>query len=254
MHLPYQPPFMRKIQPLVTPLVLLAVSYGCVQKAPEEARLEIKGVQQTGSNGVYNVVGSTNLADSSLITVAAVRYLHPTEGQSEELLNKQANTNRSILDRQIVEIKQGQWQANLNLWQVAPNGSFAEVWQANQAQLKLTPESGVTFIATFDPAGQPQKSDQQTSKQPKQENQKLEGKLLRFTNEGETYVQASQILSIPLPVGKTIPPRPQPEDLNGGWGTRYQIQPQSIASRVTLLPPAKFSKTNAPLTPSEFLR
>ncbi len=169
------------------------------------------------------------------------------------MLNNDANTNRSILARQIVEVKQGQWQADLNLWQVAPNGSFQEIWQANQAQLKLTPENGVTFIATFDPAGQGQKS-KQTSKQPKPENQKLEGKLLRFTNEGETYMQASQILSIPLPVGKTIPPRPQPEDLNGGWGTRYQIPPQSIASKVTLRTQAKFRQTNAPLTPAEFLR
>ncbi len=250
---PYCQVFLRKFKPIVTSLLLLAVSYGCVQKAPEEALLEIKGVQPTGSNGIYNVLGSTNLPDSSQITVAAVRYLRPTEGQSEELLNTDANTNRSILARQIVEVKQGQWQADLNLWQVAPNGSFQEIWQANQAQLKLTPESGVTFIATFDPAGQWQNSEQ-TSRQPKQENQKLEGKLLRFTNEGETYMQASQILSIPLPVGKTISPRPQPEDLNGGWGTRYQIQPQSTASRVTLLPQAKYRQTNAPLTPSEFLR
>ncbi len=249
----YSQLFLQKFKPIFTCLVLLAVSYGCVQKAPEEAQLEIKGVQSTGSNGIYNILGITNLPDSSQITVAAVRYLRPTEGQSGELLNNDANTNRSILARQIVEVKQGQWQADLNLWQVAPNGSFQEIWQANQAQLKLTPENGVTFIATFDPAGQGQKSEQ-TSKQPKPENQKLEGKLLRFTNEGETYMQASQILSIPLPVGKTIPPRPQPEDLNGGWGTRYQIPPQSIASKVTLLPQAKFRQTNAPLTPAEFLR
>lgn len=234
------------ITPRVISLVLLSVSYGCVQKAQEEVQLEIKSVQLAGSNGIYNVVGNTNLPDSSRITVAAVRYLLPTEGQ-QELLNSEANISRSILARQIVEVKQGQWQTDLNLWQVSPNGGFQEVWQANQAQTKLSPESGVMFIATFDPVGQLAKKDLQSE-------QKLEGKLLRFTNEGETYVQASQTLSIPLPVGKTISPRPQLEDLNGGWGNRYQMYSQPLTSGATLLTPVKSKQTNAPLKPSEFLR
>ena len=238
-------------------LMLLAASYGCVQKAQEKVGMEIRNVQPISSKGVYNVVGSTNLPESSKITVVAVRYLRPVSGQAEALLNSDTNTNRSILARQIVEVKQGQWEAALNLWQVSPDGSFQEVWQANPAQIGLFPEGGVTFVAIFDPASQSEQPDNQNSQKLKSENQqleKLESKLIRFTNEGEKYLQVSQTLTVPLPTGKTIPPRPQPEDLNGGWGNRYQIPPQSIASKSTLRPPIKNRQTNAYLTPSEFLR
>lgn len=238
---------------VVTSLVLLTISSGCVQKAQEEVQLEIKSVQPSGSNGIYNVDGSTNLPDSSLVSVMAVRYLHPQEQQQEQLLSDE-NANRSILARQIVEVKQGQWQADMNLWKVSRNGSFQEPWQADQALTRLTPANGVTFIATFDPASQLRQADEPTWKKSSQNNQKLEGKLIRFTNEGERYVQASQTLSIPLPTGKTTPPRLQPEDFNDGWGKRDQIQPQPAPAKVTLLPPTKFKQTNSPLTPQEILR
>lgn len=238
-------------------LMLLAASYGCVQKAQEKVEMKIGDVQPVSSKGVYNVVGSTNLPESSKITVAAVRYLRPVSGQAEALLNSDTNTNRSILARQIVEVKQGQWEAALNLWQVSPDGTFQEVWQANPAQIRLFPEGDVKFVAIFDPASQWEQSDNQNSQKLKSQNQqleKLESKLIRFTNEGEKYLQVSQTLIIPLPTGKTIPPRPQPEDLNGGWGNRYQIPPQSVASKTTLLPQVKNRQTNAYVTPSEFLR
>ncbi|MEH2275098.1 MAG: hypothetical protein V7K40_10015 [Nostoc sp.] len=238
-------------------LMLLAASYGCVQKAQEKVMMEMGNIQPISSKGVYNVVGSTNLPESSKITVVAMRFLRPVSGQAEALLNSDTNTNRSILARQIVEVKQGQWEAALNLWQVSPDGSFQEVWQANPAQIQLFPEGDVTFVAIFDPASQWEQPDNQNSQKLKSENQqleKLESKLIRFSNEGEKYLQVSQTLTIPLPMGKTIPPRPQPEDLNGGWGNRYQIPPQSIASKTTLLPSVKNRQTNAYVTPSEFLR
>ncbi len=229
-------------------LMLLALNNGCVQKVQEEVQLEIKSLQPLSSNGIYNVSGNTNLAEDTKITIAAVRYLQPTVEQQDEFLKSEATLKRSILARQIVEVKQGQWQADLNLWQVARDGSYQEVWQANQQQMRLTPENDVMFIATFDPSTQPDSLNGQKS-QPK-----LEGKLLRFTNEGEKYVQASQSLSIPLPAGKTTPSRPQPEDLNDGWGNRYQIPPEPFTSRAILAPPAKSSQTNIPLPPSAFIR
>lgn len=243
------------VSPLtVTSLILLSVSYGCVQKAQEEVQLEIKNVQSVVSNSVYNIIGSTNLPESSRITVEAIRYLRPTTGQEGVLLNSDTDTKRSILARQIVQVKQGKWQTDLNLWQVAPDGRFQEVWQGNKAQIGLTPESGVTFIAIFDPASQWEQSDQQKSAKPKLENQQLDGKLVRFTNEGEKYVQASQTLLIPLPEGKTTSPRLESGDVNGGWGTRYQIPPTPVASKTTFRPSATSRQTNASLTASEFLR
>lgn len=244
------------VLPLVfTSLILLVGNYGCVKQAQVETQVAIKNVQILSGNSLYRISGSTNLPESSRITVAAVRYLRPTTGQPGALLTSDASTKRSILARQIVQVKQGTWQADLNLWQVAPDGSFEEVWQANQRQMKLTPESDVTFIATFDPVGQWEKLDSHKSEEKlKPENYQLEGKLVRFTNEGEKYAQASQTLLIPLPTGKTIPPRPQPEDLNEGWGNRYQILPEPKVTRSALIPPAKSRQTNASLLPSEFLR
>jgi hypothetical protein len=237
-----------------TSLMLLVVTSGCVQKAQDEVELEIKNLEPTQSNGVYTVVGNTNLPDSSRITVTAIRYLHSPEEIGGGALNTEANINRSILDRKTVEVKQSKWQAELNLWQVAPNGNFQEVWQANQASMKLTPDSDVTFMATFDPASQWQRSQKPKVKERDPEPRNIEGKLLRFTNSGEKYVQTSQILSVSLPVGKTIPPRPQAEDVNGGWGNRYQIRPEPLTSGATVLPAIKFRQTNTPLSPSEFLR
>ncbi|MBW4645146.1 MAG: hypothetical protein KME23_19505 [Goleter apudmare HA4340-LM2] len=235
-------------------LILLSTNYGCVQKAQEEVQLEIKNIQSVASNSGYKIFGSTNLPESSRITVEAVRYLRPIEGQEEVLLNSDVDPKRSILARQVVQVKQGKWQADLNLWQVAPDGSFQEVWQANQSQIGLVPESGVKFIAIFDPASQWQQSDQTKSEKPQVENQQLEGKLVRFTNDGEKYVQASQTLLIPLPEGKTTPPRPQPGDINGGWGNRYQIPPKSVVTQTNITPSATSRVTNASLAPTEFLR
>jgi hypothetical protein len=240
--------------PAFISLVLLFVSSGCVQKAQQEVQLKINSVQSTRSNGIYNVIGTTNLPDSSRITVTAIRYLYPTAQQQEEFLNSEPSTNRSILARQIVEVKQGQWQADLNLWQVAPDGSYQEVWQAHQAQMKLSPENSITFTATFDPASQVQNLKSKNWQAAQLTTPQLEGKSLRFTKEGEIYVQASQTLSIPLPVGTTKPPRPQPQDYNDGWGNRHLIPKQSLASGTTVLTPAQSRQTNAPIKPSQLLR
>ena len=137
-----------------TSLMLLVAISGCSLKSQDEALLEIKSVQPAQSNGGYNIVGSTNLPESSKITVTAVRYLRPTDETLGVSLSD-TNINRSILARKLVEVKQGQWQVeNLNISQVAPDGSIQEPWQADPEQKKLTPEGGVMFIATYDPASQ----------------------------------------------------------------------------------------------------
>jgi hypothetical protein len=223
-------------------LLLVIVSFGCNQKAQEGVQLNIKSVEPTGSNGIYNVMGSTNLPDSSQIAITAVRDLISMQGQQAGLVSDATHNNRSILARQIVEVKQGQWQADLNLWQVAPDGRFQELWQAYQAQMKLRPDSNVTFIATFEPASQLKKS-----------NWQLEGQQLRFTNEGEIYLQARQTMAISLPTGKTTPPT-KTEDFNNSLGYKSQIPTLTLTSNTSFLRSAKFRQTNAPLKPSEFLR
>jgi hypothetical protein len=244
------------VRPLaLTSLLLLVGNYGCVNTAQVETRLQIQNVQTISGNSLYRINGSTNLPEATRITVSAVRYLRPKTEQPGILLNSDASTNRSILARQIVQVKEGKWQADLNLWQVAPDGSFQEAWQANQTEIKLTPETDVTFIATFDPVGQWEHSDSDNPEEKlKLKNYQLEGKLVRFTNEGEKYAQASQTLLIPLPTGRTTPPRTPAEDLNDGWGNRYQTLPEPAVTRATLMAPAKSRQTNASFLPTEFLR
>ncbi|MEO1558263.1 MAG: hypothetical protein AAFS12_01090, partial [Cyanobacteria bacterium J06632_19] len=172
---------------IASSIVLLAAS-GCSNKSQNNVQLEIQGIQREDGKGLYKVVGSTSLPESSRIAITAVRYLRTTTTTSGEQYvdDSNENINRSILARQIVEVKQGKWEADLNLWKVAPNGNFQEVWQSNKDYKTLTPESEVSFIASFNPVGQLPSSDKQDSQQPT--FQKLEGKLLRFSNEGEKYV------------------------------------------------------------------
>jgi hypothetical protein len=243
-------------------LVLITTISGCSQKKENEISLEIKNVQSTGSNGQYKVMGSTNLPKASRIAIAAVRYLRPANEQQTIDSNADLNINRSILDRQVIKVNEkGEWEANLNIWQVAANGSYQEVWQMNQGQTALTPESDVTFTATFDPGSQAditEKPSEKASNQKIEESQpqiqELEGKSLRFTNQGEKYVQTSLSQSVSLPIAKTTPPQQQTEDINGGWGDRYIIKPEAIASGTAPLPPTKSRQTTAPLTASEYLR
>jgi hypothetical protein len=246
----------------MTTLVLMVTSTGCSQKTPP-TQLEIKNVQSVDSQGNYKVTGSTNLPDSSKIAIAAVRYLRSTPTQQSSVSNSETDTNRSILVRQFAKVKGGQWETDLNIWQVSPDGRYQEAWQANQSQVQLTPENDVSFIATFDPQSQlatsdtseeieNQSIDNKSQKQPLVKN--LEGKSLRFTNEGEKYIQASQAISVSIPTGKTTAPGLKAEDVNGGWGNRFQIQPQSPSAGITPLPLSKSRKTDAPLTAAEFLR
>ncbi len=240
---------------IASSIVLLTTS-GCVNKSQNEVEVEIQSIQKENNNGLYKIAGSTNLPESSRIAITAVRSLRLTTANTEVIIDDNGNINRSILARQIVEVKQGRWEADLNLWQVAPNGNFQEVWQLNQDLKKFTPESKVTFIATFNPVAQLPSSDKSSDKQNPQQStpqfQQLEGESIRFTNEGEKYVQARQFRSIPLPVGNTTPPPAKPEDFNDGWGNRYQIKARS---QDRVLPPlTKSEQSNSPLRSSEFLR
>lgn len=238
----------------VTVISTIAIGYGCAQKHQEEVRLKILDLQSIGSNSKYNVAGTTNLPDSSRITITAVRHLTPSR-QKEILKNQNQNISRSILDRQNVEVKAGKWETELNLSRVTPDGTFREVWQVDRSSSKLTPEDKVTFIATFNPASQWQRVDGKNFDKTPTEIKKPQGKLIRFTNEGEKFVQTSKTLSLALPVAKTVAPGPQPEDINDGWGNRYQLKRQVSNSKASL-PPATEIKpdTNTDLKTSQYFR
>ncbi|MEM7578727.1 MAG: hypothetical protein AAF316_02560 [Cyanobacteria bacterium P01_A01_bin.80] len=239
---------------LISP-ILVAINYGCTQQEESQIELKINDIQRLSSNGSYNVTGMTNLPDSSSITVAAVRTLRPAQKEQQNLLTNDNSLNRSILDRQNVEVRSGKWEAKLNLWKVSSNGAFQETWQANQNYMKLSPDSAVKFVAIFDPQAQWQRSDGQSQEKPSLALGELEGDSLRFTSEGEKFVQTSQNVAIALPTGKTVPPSPQAEDINGGWGNRHQLRSKNSTS-VESLPSVTELKptTNAALKASEYLR
>lgn len=228
-------------------LSLVVLSASCSSGEPADAKLDLN-VQPAGSPGLYSLTGSTNLPNQSQITVAAIRYLRP---EDQQWMSTESKTIYSILDRQVVRVEDGKWQATLNLWQIAPDGRFREVWQLERSSLEasLQPGNEVSFVATFDPNGQLPTAEQQEVKTPE-----LQGSLVRFNNEGDPYVKASQTLRVPLPTGRKPPPTVKPEDINWGWGKRYEIPPQPPVPKKIPVETFKTEQTNAPLSPSEFMR
>ncbi|WP_155823775.1 hypothetical protein [Gloeocapsa sp. PCC 7428] len=224
-------------------LLLLCVS--CSQRSSSpNVELNINEVKATSRPGVYNVAGSTNLPDDSQIVVTAVRYLRSAQERS---LNPNSSTNTySILARQSVPVSAGKWQTTLSFWQVAPDGRFQEAWQMEATlQNSLQPATTVSFIATYKPSSQLTATQQQIPE--------LQGRLVRFSNDGEEYVQASQTLPIALASGKTTPPSIQPEDINGGWGNRAELRVNNPSS-TTRPKVIRTIQSNAPLSRSEYLR
>lgn len=248
---------------LAVSMVLITTSYGCNQNTQKEIELEIKTIQPVQSNGLYRVEGTTNLPNFSRVGVSAVRYLATSEDGQANISGMELRSNRSILARQIVEVKDGKWEADLNLWQVAPDGSYQEFWQQSQSQIQLIPENEVTFIATFDQMSQEVKDQSTNNLEVNPESNEsiqvntnipqIEGPRLRFTSDGERYVQATQTTAVSIPTGKTVPPGIKPEDQNGGWGDRSQVT-SLPASGGAPVAPVQSALTNRPIQVSELLR
>ena len=229
---------------------LTLLSFGCTTAPIPKATLDIQ-VQPGGRSGLYAASGTTNLPDQSRLIVMAIRPLR-SGSQLNQAETKVGESNYAILDRRAVEVKQGQWQTNLNLWQVAPNGRFQENWQLNQAKLgtRFTPSSEVTFVATFDPANQSPAIEPQIN-----QALELESPVVRFTSDGERYLQASEIVSLSLPTGKTTPPTLSATDLNHGWGDRSGPAPDLAENKQrNPVSQGNLSQTDAPLTADQLLR
>lgn len=242
-------------------LSVLLLSTSCAQirwLPPNAGATADLSVTVTASQipGTYTIAGSANLPDQTEMTIAAVRYLYlgvPVGVAAQYGASEQLNPNPtySVLAYQTVQVNQGKWQTDLNLWQVAPNGSFQESWQLEQPRLKLAlqPDANVIFLATLAPIEQLAQLEQQLNRQ----GLKLESGIVRTTAEGQRYAQVNQLMSIALPTGTTAPPSlPTLEADNFGWGKRYIIpfEPQN-PTRPQL--PAQ-RQTNAPSAPNEFLR
>lgn len=200
-------------------------------------------------NGVYAISGKTNLPDNARLAIAAVRYLEPTQPSG---LSSPAKPSYSILAYQTTTVTNGQWQAQLNLWQVAEDGRYQESWQFEQAALRLNlePSQDVIFLATLNPVG---KVEQLPALEQQLRNKKLavSGKHLYTAADGQQYVQVHQVQPVALPTDRTSPPARRPEDLNGGWGERY-LMPGEPPNPYVLEQPTE-RQTDAPMRREEFL-
>jgi hypothetical protein len=227
----------------------LLFSLSACRQSPETSLQMTLEVKPSGRPGVYLVSGTANVPDRSKISVAGFRYLQP---MNEPAQLDPTTSNYAILARETVEVAQGKWQTNLNLWQIAPDGRYQENWQINQTKLQtsLTPSQKVIFLTVFEPKNQLPEIQQALGKL----TQKVDNTLIRFTSNGQPYFQTSQALSVSLPTGQTVPPVATTVEANDGWGNRFTLEPErssALNNRVLSIP--KETETT-PLSPSEFLR
>ncbi len=220
-------------------------------KVPSQADASLQfQVTPAREPGIYTISGSSNFPKQSEIRVAAVRYLRPTQSS---VLTLQPKPTYSILAYQTATISDGKWQAELNLWQVAKDGRFQEAWQLHQPELKLAvvPNSDVVFLATLAPGSQADQV-QNLELQLKKAGKQLSDSLVNNTADGQRYIRVDHRLDVALPTGGTTPPPLKPSDINGGWGNRFLMPPESPIPYTLEFP--KNRRTDAPAADKEFLR
>ncbi len=212
-------------------------------------------------NGGFVLTGTTNLPDQTPLTAIALRYWVPQDvavvGSGAPLESERSGRAiaakdeplYSVLDYQPVQVTNGKWSAQLNLWQVAPDGHYQESWQAQAEALSLAvqPHESVQFAITLAPHSLGSVMGDVLA----QEGRRRVSGVLRVTSAGEPFLWVAESLTVGLPQGKTIPP----SDLaraNGGWGKRYLLVPEPPLPYT--LTPEDQRQTNAPLSLSELLQ
>lgn len=192
------------------------------------------------------VSGTAELPPDTKLNVLAVRQLRL---QESPLTTLEPKPTYSILTYETTTVTSDRWQTMLNLWQVAPDGSYRETWQlqAPELDLNVIPEEEVFFLVTLGPVDDLVALERELAIA----NQRLAQQNIQTTAEGGRFLQTGQILTIDLPTGKTAPIAIREEDLNGGWGNRYQDLPDLPNNRQLQFPDQR--QTNAPVDESEFL-
>jgi hypothetical protein len=254
---------------LSTPLTACQQSWTALlsPKPPTLALVSLEAQQTTP--GSYALSGRTDLPDKTQLRVAALRRLQPhssqptdaqptdaqpTDAQPTYAQPTYAQPTYALLAYGNAEVVGGQWQAQLNLWQVAPDGRSRENWQLTQEQMKLKikPEPEVMFLATIAPGNKFEQLDrleQELSKQGK----RLDSSLISSTTDGTRYLRVNQTLRVDLPTAsQTTAPKITAEQRNGGWGDRW-ILVEEVPNPEALEFPSQ-RRTNAPPSPQEFLQ
>lgn len=211
-------------------VAMICTSCAAIDRDTASVELSIRQAQATGRPGAYIVSGNTTLPEDTRLTVTAVRDFQPSEAPIY-----------AILDRQFATVKRGSWEAALNLWQPAPDGRLQESWQLSGLSAPADPAATVTFLATLDPANQPAGLKDQIEA----EDDATQASLVRFTTDGELYLEASRQVNVPLPSGRTAPPEPAPAVAPRTSGKPVEQTDDRNQPR---------SQTNAPLRPDQQLR
>ncbi|MBW4661628.1 MAG: hypothetical protein KME15_23410 [Drouetiella hepatica Uher 2000/2452] len=193
--LSFQQPSIRRWL-LISTLLLLGCS-GCAslsgslsQSLTPALEFRMNPVQSGDRPGLYTVSGQTTLPNKTQVTVSAVRYL-PKVATDQ-------SPSYTLLDRQFAQVSQGAWKTDLDLWQTA-NGK-REVWQSSLQGFGVQSNPEVVFLATVDPLQQSTNLQNQLDRL--DDSRQLD--LVRFTSDGEQYLQVSQALEISPPNG-TVP-------------------------------------------------
>lgn len=237
----------------LAPLLLLAGSCSRVVQLPIRSnppKVELNlTVSPSHTPGKYDLTGAANLPDKSQLQIMAVRFLRPAQQASRDLNPK---PTYAILAYQIAEVNRNQWQAKLNLWKPARDGTYQESWQFEQADLKLPlkPDPGVTFLVTY-AVDEYAKRTLRIEQQLKEQRKVLENGVLLTMVDNRRYVQSLKKLNVDLPEGRTAPPPIKIEDINGGWGRRY-LMPGEPPNTIKLDFPEQ-RRTNALPSPQEFM-
>ncbi len=254
-RLPFQEILQLSTSAKIAVMSVIIFGYGCTSKNTEEVQIQNMNIQPIESSSKYKVSGTTNLPEDSIIKVIAVRDLVNTKEEKARLINSSANIRSSILDRKNVEVKAGKWQAELSITHKSADGISRESWQKDSYKQQFKPGDKVSFIATFNPVSQWQRWDGKAVEKPQTKIQEPQGKLVRVTNDGEKFVQATKTLSIPFTAVKNISELSKSKQLNDDWGNRYLLNKKS-SSFAGSLPPATEIKpdTNSALKASQQLR
>lgn len=202
-------------------------------------------VESLSSPGQYAVSGEASLPEKTEIAVLAIRNLYSASTRTEST----TEPTYSILAYTTVPVVNGTWETTLNLWQIAPDGSYQENWQPEATKLGVTlkPDDTVIVLATLNPIATFGLLEQQLA----QQNQRLPRQAIRSNAEGDRYAQIYKQISVGLPTEKTLPPVAVVDD-NLGWGNRYVI-PEEPPNPTQLERPVE-RLTNAPTRIDEILR
>lgn len=135
--------------------------------------------------GKYLVSGEAESFSGATVTVSAIRRFTQDTAKTAP--------SYALLDRQFTSVSDGEWQAELQIWQTEGLASPQELWQIDQATLNmaLTPTPEVEFAATLDPI--------EARKWPQAIAQAEASSAASYTVDGDVYLAAQSTIGIPVP-------------------------------------------------------